>query len=177
MRVLFKTLLVVVVLVIVAAVAGFFLPSSYKVERSASMKARPEAVFPYLNSLKRWEEWIAWNKKRYPDMTVTFTGPETGVGASYSWQGEEVGRGSVKITSSDPGKGIGYDLDFEEGKYVSKGNLTIASEGDGVKVTWTNEGALGNNPLNRYFGLLMDQMLGPDFETGLRNLKQRVEPQ
>jgi hypothetical protein len=29
--------------------------------------------------------------------------------------------------------------------------------------------------MDRYFSLLMDKMTGPDFEEGLRNLKQKVE--
>lgn len=176
MRILMKTLLVIVALVVIAAVVGFFLPSSYKVERSASIKAKPDVVFPYLNNLKRWPEWTAWTKERFPDMSIAFAGPEAGVGATYSWEGESVGRGTLKITGSEPGKSIDYDLDFDGGKYLSKGTLKLAEEGDVVKVTWTNEGALGNNPVNRYFGLLMDKFLGPDFEAGLKNLQKQVEP-
>ena len=41
--------------------------------------------------------------------------------------------------------------------------------------TWHNEGPLGMNPVARYYGLLMNKMMGPDFETGLHNLKVRVE--
>jgi hypothetical protein len=175
MKILMRTLLVIVALVVIAAAASFFLPSSYKVERSASMKARPKVVFSYLNDLKRWPEWTAWTKDRFPDMNVSFAGPESGVGATYSWEGGSVGKGTLKITGSDPAKGIDYDLDFQDGKYLSKGTLKLAEEGDLVKVTWTNEGALGNNPINRYFGLLMDKFMGPDFETGLKNLQQRVE--
>jgi len=174
-KILMKIVLVIVVLAGVAAVGGFFLPSSYKVERSASMKAKPKVVFSYLNDLKRWPEWTAWTKERFPDMNISYSGPESGVGASYSWQGESVGKGTLKITNSDPAKGVDYDLNFDDGKYLSKGTLKMAEEGDLVKVTWTNEGALGNNPVNRYFGLLMDKFMGPDFETGLKNLQQRVE--
>jgi hypothetical protein len=34
---------------------------------------------------------------------------------------------------------------------------------------------LGWSPINRYFGLMMDGMMGPDLEKGLTNLKDRVE--
>ena len=45
----------------------------------------------------------------------------------------------------------------------------------GTRVTWTNEGDMGANPVNRYFGLFMDRLVGPDFEGGLKNLKALVE--
>jgi hypothetical protein len=38
-----------------------------------------------------------------------------------------------------------------------------------------NEGDLGRNPINRYFGLFMGRMLGGDFEKGLSNLKSKAE--
>ena len=34
---------------------------------------------------------------------------------------------------------------------------------------------LGGNPVNRYFGLIMDKMIGPDFEEGLAKLKEIAE--
>ena len=47
--------------------------------------------------------------------------------------------------------------------------------GDGLEVTWINEGDLGMNPLNRYVGLLMDHFMAQDLETSLRNLKNATE--
>ena len=58
---------------------------------------------------------------------------------------------------------------------MSTGALTLEPASDGVKVTWTNEGNLGANPINRYFGFMMDKMMGPDFQTELNNLKQELE--
>lgn len=34
---------------------------------------------------------------------------------------------------------------------------------------------MGINPVNRYMSLMMDGMIGPDFELGLENLKTVVE--
>jgi len=97
------------------------------------------------------------------------------VGATYSWDGKSTGQGTLTITKSEPGKGIGYDLSFQQGKFKSTGTITIEPAGEGFNVIWSNEGELGSNPINRYFGLMMDRMMGPDFETGLGNLKKRVE--
>ena len=42
-------------------------------------------------------------------------------------------------------------------------------------MTWTNQGDVGTNPINRYFAQAMDRLVGPDFETGLKNLKALAE--
>ena len=57
----------------------------------------------------------------------------------------------------------------------SSGQLRLETAGAGTRVTWTNEGDMGANPVNRYFGLFMDRLVGPDFEGGLKNLKVLVE--
>src|SRR5882762_2064141 len=172
MKVLKKVVLVVLLIPIVLVFASLFLPSIYRVERRVTMNARPGAVFPHINTLKQWPEWTAWTVAKYPDMKVAFTGPEAGVGASCSWESKSAGRGALKITRSEPDKSIGYDLDFENGKHVSEGAITLEPSGESVAVTWSNEGDLGRNPVSRFFGLFMDKLMGPDFEEGLRNLQK-----
>jgi hypothetical protein len=175
MKALKKVILAVLLIPIALVIVSLFLPSTYRVERRVAINARPGAVFPHINTLTRWPEWTAWTEAKYPDMRISFTGPEAGVGASYSWEGKSSGRGTFKITMSEPDKGIGYDLDFENGKYVSKGAITLEPSDESVSVIWSNEGDLGWNPVSRFFGLFMDNMMGPDFEEGLRNLQKKVE--
>jgi len=175
MKLLKRILLVVLLIPILLVLVSLFLPSKYRVERSVTMRARPETVFPHINTLKHWPEWTAWTVAKYPDMKVSFAGPETGVGATYRWDGKSTGQGTLKLTRSDVNKSIGYDLDFENGKYVSTGAIVLEPAGDSVRIIWSNEGQLGWNPVSRVFGLFMDKMMGPDFEEGLRNLQQKVE--
>jgi len=175
MKYLKRIAIIVGVMVLLFLALGLMLPTTYQVERSVVMRAKPDVVFPHVNTLKQWPEWTAWNTKKYPDLRFSFDGPESGVGAVYRWEGEATGTGSLKLTGSDPAKGIEYNLDFEHGKYLSKGAIKLEETGDSTKVTWTNEGDLGSNPINRYFGLMMDIMLGPDFEEGLNSLRQQVE--
>ena|SRR5213594_3318725 len=175
MKILKKLLLVIVVLVVLFLVVGFLLPSHYRVERRVVIRAKPDTIYAQISNFKNWLQWTAWNQTKYPDMQVKFDGPESGVGAGYSWDGKSTGQGSIKFTRAEPDKGIWYDLDFEHGKYKSQGAITLEPSGNTVNVTWSNEGDLGSNPLNRYFGLMMDKMIGPDFEEGLNNLKRKVE--
>jgi hypothetical protein len=154
---------------------SLILPARYRVERRVVIDAKAKDIFPLLNTLKKWPAWTAWTKERDPSLTVNFEGPEEGVGAVYRWTGDQLGVGRLKITRSDPARGMWYDLDFEDGKYLSQGGITFETAGEGTEVIWYNGGDLGRNPIQRYFGLFMDRMTGPDFEAGLGNLKRIVE--
>jgi carbon monoxide dehydrogenase subunit G len=51
----------------------------------------------------------------------------------------------------------------------------LEAEGEGTRVTWTVEMDMGNNPVGRWMGLMMDGMVGKDFDAGLANLKAKAE--
>ena len=48
-------------------------------------------------------------------------------------------------------------------------------EGSATRVTWEMSGDAGMNVIGRYFGVLMDNMVGPMFESGLEKLKSAAE--
>lgn len=157
-------------LVTLLLLVGLFLPRRYRVERSLELAVKPEAVYSHLANLRDWPEWTVWNRNMDPTVQFTFSGADTGVGAEYRWEGKQLGRGRLKLVEADPGKGVSYELDFEEGRYVSTGSIRFEPSGTGLKLTWVNEGELGRNPVNRYMGLMMDRMMGGDFEKGLAGL-------
>jgi hypothetical protein len=139
------------------------------------VQAPAEAVHQVVNRFREWPTWTAWNSQRFPDLEMTYAGPAEGVGAKSHWASNSAGDGDMEITASDPAKGIAYDLAFDGGAMKSTGGIDYVPTSGGTIVTWHAEGDLGFNPVSRYFGLLMDGMMGPDLATGLANLKQRVE--
>ena len=169
--------ILVIVLGIVALLllVGLFLPHQYRVIRTIDTRARPEAVFEQVAGVRHWPEWTVWNRDMDPTLEITYDTPETGVGAGYRWSGKKLGSGSLKISKADPAKGVWYDLEFESGKFRSVGSVLIATNADHLTITWTDEGELGRNPVNRYLGLVMERMVGPDFEKGLERLKAKAE--
>lgn len=166
---------VVVGLLCLTLVIGFCLPRQFRVERTIVIQAPPEQIHPLVNRFEEWPTWTAWNKERYPDMQVSLSGPKEGVGSRYHWTGTESGTGDIEITTSEPTRGIEYALSFENGEMLSTGAIAYSPEGSNTKVAWHAAGDLGWNPISRYFGLLMDGMMGPDLEKGLAQLKARVE--
>lgn len=169
-----KVVLGLLLLPILLILVSLFLPSTYRVERSLVIQAPPGAIYPWVAQLKRWPEWTVWNTAMDPTLTYTYSGPAEGAGAEMSWTAKS-GPGALKLTSADPKTGVQYDLNFDNGKFVSKGGVALAAAEGGTRATFYNEGALGFNPVARYLGLFFDKMMGGDFDKNLAGLKQKAE--
>jgi uncharacterized protein YndB with AHSA1/START domain len=170
MKTLKRIGVVLLAAIVLLLVISFFLPSHVHVERSRVVKAKPEAVFAQINDLHNWNNWMPWNRMD-PNMKITYADVTSGPGASYSWQSENenVGNGKLTITKSDPNRLVETEMDFmEHGK--GSGAFSIEEAADGTKVTWSMDSDMGNNPLFKFMGLFMDNMVGGDFEKGLEDL-------
>lgn len=169
-----KILIAFATLVGLLLVIGFALPSKFRVERSTVIQAPPEAIYPYVANLQRWQEWSTWNAKKYPDSQWMFGGPEAGVGAVHSWSGGRVGSGTLSLTQADPRTGVAYEMSVEHGRYLLRGRISFAPEGQGTRVTWVDEGDVGGSPVAHYLVPFIRSRLGRYFEEGLANLGKKV---
>jgi hypothetical protein len=99
------------------------------------------------------------------------SGPEDGVGSSYSWSGDQLGEGVLEITSSEMGRGIVYLLHFE-GAPTADGVVQITPMKGGCEVLWKMSGDT-SRPLGPYLVPWMDSFIGSDFEEGLKGLQEK----
>lgn len=171
-----KKILAVLAALLVAFV-GFVAtrPAQFRIERSATIAAPIEAVFPLVDDFHRWADWSPWEKLD-PGMKKTFEGGP-GVGAKYAWVGnQDAGEGRMTILESRPGERIGIKLEFLK-PFAATNTTVFAFKGgpDGTHVNWSMEGQ--NNFLAKAFSVFMnmDAMVGKDFEAGLRTLKNVAE--
>jgi hypothetical protein len=162
-------------LVLLLFVISLFLPSKWRVERSAIIAREPAAIYPYVADLRKWQQWSAWTTNRDPTLSCSFEGPAEGTGAVQRWTSQKIGNGTMMIKFADPRKGIWFDLQMEGGKFTALGMILLQRVDEGTKVIWINEGELGYNFPGRYFALFFDRMMGPDFAGGLEKLKRLVE--
>lgn len=171
-----KILIALAVLVILLVVVISLRPDTFRVERSITIAAPPSVIFPHLNSPRAANAWSPWMKLD-PNMKQTFTGPESGVGAATSWDGNnEVGAGSCTITESRPNEFVQVNLEFlRPFKGTNTAEYLLKSEGDSTVMTWSMYGKA--NFMAKAVGLFMDceKMCGDQFNTGLQNLKTLVE--
>lgn len=169
--------LVLLVVVALAGLVGYaaMQPDTFRWERSILVDAPPERIAAIVTDFRRGAEWSPWEKLD-PAMARTFTGPETGVGSIYEWDGNsDVGAGRQEIVSVDPDK-VTMKLDFKRPFEANNfADFIFTPEGDGTRVTWA---IYGPHPLiARVMGIVFDAegMVGADFERGLASLKQLAE--
>ncbi len=162
----------IVILLVVIAMQ----PATFQVERATEIPAPPSAVFPQVNNLRQWEAWSPWAKKD-PNMKTTYSGPESGIGASYAWSGDRnVGEGRMEITEIQPNEHVGMRLEFlKPMKATNTVDFIFEPVGANTRVAWKMHGT--NNFMGKAFGLFMDmdKMIGGDFEQGLATMKAVVQ--
>lgn len=154
---------------------GMTLPGHVTVARTTVINAPENQVFPYVNSLRRFNQWSPW-AARDPNTQYTFSGPESGLGAKMEWKSEhpDVGVGSQEIVASDTNRHVESRLDLGDmGQAEAAYDLNPA--GAGTRVTWRFETDVGANPLMRWMGLTFDRLIGADYQTGLERLRKLVE--
>jgi uncharacterized protein YndB with AHSA1/START domain len=174
MKLMHKILIGLGVPVLAIFVFALFKPSHFRVERSRLMAASPEAVFPWFNNHRKFDEFNPWLKMD-PGAKVEYAGPESGVGAVCSWDGKEVGAGTATITESQANEHVVLRMEWKRPMQgVSTVEYTFKPENGQTRVTWAMYGE------NGYAGKLMslfmncDEMCGKEFEKGLESVSKLV---
>lgn len=174
MEILKNAIYAIVAIVVLVFGLSSIIPPTYKVERSIEINAPKAAIFPHVIDLRQWQKWGVWFE-RDPNMTVNYSGPDMQVGMKSEWASATEGNGYMVITEVSVNESMIYDLVFPDMDMKSKGKVVLEEVDGKTTVTWSDSGKITGNPLNRYFLLFLDGMLGPDFEKGLQNLKALSE--
>ena len=174
MKILQWTLAVVGIIALAIVGTGFFLPSKFEVARSVVVNAPAEKVYDLVVDPRQWKNWSEWNR-RDPKMDINYSGPPFGQGAKWAWKSDSQGTGQMEFTRVEPNRRVEYTLHFPEYNMRSGGAFTLEPAAGSTRVTWTNAGDVGTNPLKHYLAAAMDKLVGPDFEAGLANLKALAE--
>jgi uncharacterized protein YndB with AHSA1/START domain len=175
------TALFVLALLAAAAIAIVLLlaaakPDTFRVERTATIAAPPERIFPLINDFRQWQNWSPFEKLD-PAMTKTMSGSASGKGAIYEWKGNrKAGEGRMEIAEVSAPSEIDIDLRFVKPfRAHNTAEFRLEPQGGATKVTWAMR---GKRPLvAKVMGMVLDfdKMIGRDFETGLANLKAIAE--
>lgn len=169
-KVLATLALMFVIFFIICAI----LPSTYRVERTLVIQAPDSQIYSHIADFDKWVEWSAW-ARRDSLATNEFSGKPATVGHSWNWSGPIVGVGSMEHIAIEPMKKVESRLSFVEPQaMVAKSILSMDKTPSGTRVAMVMEGTLGY-PIERLFGIVMDDLIGPDFQEGLENLKAMLE--
>jgi hypothetical protein len=168
----------IIIGVVIAAILIFAAtrPGAFHVERSASIKASPEKIYPMIADFQAWGAWSPWEKKD-PAMKRSFGGEPGAKGATYEWDGNsEVGKGRMTLADTAPPSKVVFNLDFEkpmEGHNVV--TFTLEPQGEATAVKWAMDGDM--NYVSKVITMFcnMDAMIGKEFESGLAAMKAEAE--
>jgi len=169
--------MVLIVLLVVVLIAGFLAyvatrPDSFRWERSTTIDAPAETIYAQIVNFHNWLNWSPWEGLD-PNLKRTYSGPESGVGASYAWSGNgKAGSGSMDISVATPFSKVVVPLHFTAPfKAENTAEFTLAPEGSGTRVTWA---MYGPSPfISKLFIVVMnaDSFMGKTFHKGLASLK------
>lgn len=151
-------------------------PDTFRLQRSITIKAPSEKIFPFINDFKNWVAWSPYEKLD-PNLKRTYGGAAQGRGAVYEWDGNnQVGQGCMEIVQSSPPSQVVIKLDFiKPFEAHNTAEFSLDGAGGPTTVTWA---MYGPQP---YMAKLMnvlgmtERMVGRHFETGLNNLKAIAE--
>lgn len=159
-------------ILVVFFLAAAFLPSKKSLERSVIINKPAEEIYNLISNFENYKKWNPWSR-REPDARGTLSGTPGKPGHSWTWEGKKIGSGNLTIKTLVPGREVISDLTFfSPRKMIATDIWRFEPLGENeTRVIWGHESELGY-PVERYFGLMLEKMLGPDFEQGLKNLKE-----
>ncbi|ESQ93365.1 SRPBCC family protein [Asticcacaulis benevestitus] len=178
-------MMALIIILIVAALVTFLLvvvskPNNFRMQRSLTINAPAEVIYAQINDFHKWQTWSPWEQLD-PDLTRTYSGAPSGIGAVYDWAGNgKAGQGRMTIREATPGHRLLINLDFIKPFPATNSAEFLlqpasGSGGDSTVVTWA---MFGPSPfMSKLMGSLMnmDDLIGKDFERGLANLKALSE--
>jgi uncharacterized protein YndB with AHSA1/START domain len=142
--------------------------STYTVERSRTIQASVERVYPLIADFHQWTRWSPWEDVD-PDLQRAYSGADSGVGAVYAWSGNrKAGSGRMEILRAEPDQLVEVDLRFEKPfKSESVTTFLLEPAGEETRVTWrmTGQRPALMRVTQKFFD--MDNLIGKDFDRGL----------
>ena len=176
------SILAIVGLVIVAAVVVLLSvaaskPSVFRLARSTTVKAPPEAITPWIVDFHKWTQWSPWEGVPGDELQRTYSGAASGVGAVYDWTGKKTGVGRMEVIEASA-KHVGIKLDFFkpfEAHNVAEFTLEPTAEPGVTAVVWSMHGPANLMTKVMHTLMSMEKMVGPSFEQGLAKLKGLTE--
>lgn len=151
-------------------------PDAYTVSRSLLIQAPADQLFAIINTPREFERWSPYAAKD-PQMTNTYSGPASGVGARNDFVGNgQVGAGSVEIIRSTAPSEVAMRLTMLK-PFQAENEVVyhLMPQAGGTQVTWAMH---AKQPyFIKIMGVFvnMDTMIGTDFAVGLSKLKVVAE--
>ncbi len=149
---------------------------TYTVQRSTTIDAPPARVYTQVADFHHWTRWSPWEDID-PELKRSYSGAGSGTGAVYEWSGNrKAGKGRMQIVEAIEPSLVTIDLAFEKPwKARNETVFTITPVASGSHVTWSMTGRQTLMTRAMEVFKTMDQLVGPDVEKGLAQLRATAE--
>lgn len=167
-----------IVAVLIVGVLAFTLakPNTFRIERTATINAPPEKVFPLIDDFHNWTQWSPWENVD-PSLKRSYSGAPRGQGAIYAWEGnDKVGSGRMEITQSAAPSKVILRLEFiKPFAAVNTTEFTVTPNAAGSTVSWAMFGP--SSFMHKFMSTMfnMNDLLAKQFDSGLANMKAAAE--
>jgi len=150
-------------------------PDRFEVQRSASIRASADKIFPLINDLRAFNTWNPFDKKD-PNIKGSYSGPESGKGAAYAFESSQAGSGRLEIAEAAPPSRVTMRLVMSKPLAAdNRVQFTLQPQGDATQVTWAMDGDVPFVGKIIHLFVDMDRMVGQEFAAGLADLKAQAE--
>ena len=176
-RLLLRIVLVLAALAATVVVVGMILPRNYSTSHSIEIDGSPEEIYPLIAEMRQWRRWSAWGD-HIKGLELTYSGPESGAGASMSWKDPRPNErfdGQLSLTSANSPTDLEYTSAI--GQIPMDGRIELKRLGDNrTQVSWSAAGRLPSGAAYGYLALTYEGLLRTNFlEPSLAKLKNIVE--
>ena len=175
-RLLRRAFLAVLLLIILFVGIGFLLPKSYAAHGEIVIDMPAMTIYPLINNLENWSLWAPL-PQRYPDLRTEYPLQRSfGTGAIMQWQSGQASKGRIKLINAYPFRSIQAEL-TTEGYEALPATLQFefVREGSSTRLVYTYSGEVYDDPLNRWFGLLIEAAAKAEYDKALEALKAQAE--
>ena len=144
---------------------GLALPGTWEAEQTFEFQQEPADLFPFLSDLARWEAWTVWS-----DFESVVSDPSAGPGATRHWDDANYGEGRVELVEVVPLTLVRYRVEIEQGSAWVNGEIVLSKTAVGTRVTWSESGDFGWNPLMGFMARRMPASQRMQMLEGLERL-------
>lgn len=164
-------LLLLLILVIGFSIYVAVQPNEYTFNRSRTIEAPASVLYDKVNDFKQWPAFSPWIEQD-KEATLNYAEKTVGKDASYSWNGEVLGEGSMTTLETEANMSIKQKIEFIK-PFEANADISWFFEptNSGTKVTWHMEGK--QDFMTKLFTTVMGSIeseTGPNFERGLFKL-------
>lgn len=169
----FEIVLSLIIVFLIAVVVAVFLPSSGHIERVTEVSNPLRQVYDTIDGFGRYPEYSAL-RTYDPQVKMTRSGPENGVGAKVDWTTnyQQVGNGSLTVTevTEDSQVKMAVENDWMGTNKTFTMDLEPGSKGKTVRVKMAYDVDYGWNLLWRFSGLYIHGVPDSLLQSNLANL-------